>query len=122
MGRIAAGLRRGFIVAACGGLGACDLLNPSELVISNVGTTEVSNLAVVSTEGQSWPLGDLPPGKTVHFRKALGGEGSLFVEYTVGGKRVTATGGTYYTSGYLNPADATVTIKGEQAYIDSRSG
>lgn len=122
MGPITGRLRLAFMAAACGGLGGCDLLNPSELVISNVSKTAVTSLAVVSTEGQSWQLGNLPPGNTVRFRKALSGEGALLVEYSISGKRVTATGGCYYTSGYLNPADATVTIKGEQAYVDCRSG
>jgi hypothetical protein len=64
----------------------------------------------------------LPPGKTVLFSESLSGEGALEVEFKTGGKRVKSSGGCYYTSGGLNPADATVTIRGEQVRFDCRSG
>lgn len=122
VGRIAASLRRAFVVAACGCAGAFGLLNPSELIISTVGTTGVTSLSVISTEGHLWPLGDLPPGRTVHFSESLSGEGALQVEFTTGGKRVKSSGGCYYTSGGLNPAYATVTIRGPKVRVDCRSG
>jgi hypothetical protein len=112
----------GIIAVAYCSITACALLYPSKMVISNIGTTTATSLSVISSEGQTWPLGDLPPGETTHFTESLSGEGSLQVEFTVGGKRVRSRGGCYYTSGGMNPADGIVTIRGEEVQVDCRSG
>lgn len=108
-------------VIASVGLGGCDLLNPSRLLIENVGTSVAENVVVSTSAGQQWTLGDLPSGETLRFSESIPGEGGVEVSYTTAGKRVRSID-CYYTSGGLGPARGTVTIKEGQVHMRCGSG
>ena len=100
-------------LAAIGLPVGCDLLNPSRLVIKNVGNAPIENVVVSAGEGQQWALGDLPVGQTMHFSRSLKGEGGLDVSFSFGAERVVWNG-CYYTSGGLMPAEGKLAINGRE--------
>src|SRR5436190_22569964 len=94
-----------FVIVLCALTTGCDRLHPSKLVIRNTGTGTVREVTVSSTDGHRWNLGNLSPGDATTFSESIPGEGSVEVSYLFAGKHITATGGCYYTSGWMNPAD-----------------